>query len=114
MEIIVSQLEILSQAKEEIIDRYGDVRDELIITQNKLHLNSVFDQRLAELDRQEKLQVDNISRKICSVSALKDSFQDLQNNIDKGNDPATSKTLDQYSKWQDEMNWTETDGRKIA
>ena len=105
MEIIVSQLELLSDAKKEINDRYGKVKNDLRITQKKLqaHLNSVFDQRLAELDRQTKMQVDNISDKIRNVSTLKDSFQDIENEMDKTNVPVTSKTLDQYSQWQNQM-----------
>ena len=105
MEIVVSQLEILSQAKKQINDRYGKVKDELKTTQKKLqsNLNSIFDKRLAELDRRKKLQVDNISGQIRSISALKDSFKAIQNDIGKTNIPITSKTLDQYSEWQNQM-----------
>ena len=105
VEMIVSQLQILSDAREEINDRYGKIKDDLTLTQQKLqaHLNSVFDQRLAELDRQTKMQMDNISDKLYSVSTLKDSFRDIQNEIDKTNVPITSKTLDQYSQWQNQM-----------
>ena len=105
MEIVVSQLEILSQAKEEINIRYGLVTDDLKITHKKLqaYLDSVLNQRLAELERQKKLQGDNISGKICSVSVLKDSFQEINNEIDKANVPITSRTLDQYREWQNQM-----------
>ena len=105
MEIVVSQLEILSQARKQINDRYGKVKDELKSTQKKLQscLQSIFDKHLAELDRQKKMQVDSISGQICSISALKNSFKEIQNDIDKANVPITSKTLDRYSEWQNQM-----------
>ena len=105
MEMSVSQLEILSDAKEEMKTRHGMVKDDLRKTLKKLqaHLNSVFDQRLAELDRQTKMQMDNISDKLCNVSTLKESFQDIQNEIDKTNVPITRKTLDRYIEWHEEM-----------
>ena len=105
MKVVVFQLEILSQAEKQINDRYSKVKDELKTTHKKLqsNLNSIFDKRLSELDRRKKLQVDNISGQIRSISALKDSFKEIQNDIDKTNIAITSKTLGQYSEWQNQM-----------
>ena len=99
IQMSVSQLEILSDAKEEMQDRHDKIKDDLRKTHEKLqsHLNSVFDQRFAELDKQTKMQMDNISDQLCSVSTLKDSFQDMQNDIDMVNVPIIRKTLDRYT-----------------
>ena len=67
------------------------------------HLNTIFDQRLEQLEKHKKFQVESILDEIRSVSALKDSFQDIQNGIDGAGVPVTSKTLSQYSQWLDQM-----------
>ena len=105
MEVVVSKMEILSQAKDVINEQYDKVKNDLKERRKKLsdHLNTIFDQRLEQLEKQKKLQVGNILDEIESVSALKDSFQDIQNDMDKANVPVTSKTLGQYSQWRDQL-----------
>ena len=105
MEIVVSQLEILSQAKDAINEQYDKVKNDLKGRCKKLsdHLNTIFDQRLEQLEKHKKFQVESILDEIRSVSALKDSFQDVQNGIDGAGVPVTSKTLSQYSQWLDQM-----------
>ena len=105
MEVVVSKMEILSQAKDAINEQYDKVKNDLKERRKKLsdHLNTIFDQRLEQLEKQKKLQVGNILDEIESVSALKDSFQDIQNDMDKANVPVTSKTLGQYSQWRDQL-----------
>ena len=95
MEVVVSKMEILSQAKDAINEQYDKVKNDLKERRKKLsdHLNAIFDQRLDQLEKYKKLQVESILDEIKSVSAMKDSFQDIQNNIDKANVSITSKTI---------------------
>ena len=109
--MVLSRLKILSEAKKEIYDQYDQVENDLKQRHKKLtdHLNTISDQRLAQLEKEKKLQVESISDEIIKVSALKDSFQEIQNNVDKANVPISSKTLDQYSQWKDEMSQASSD-----
>ena len=111
MEMVLSHLKMLSAAKKEIDDQYDQVENDLKQRHKKMmnHLNTIFDQRLGQLEKQKKSQIENISDEIKNVSALKDSFQEIHNNVDKTNVPVSSKTVDQYSQWKDEMSQASSD-----
>ena len=111
VELIVSHLEMLSHTKEEINDHYDKVKNDMKHRHKKLtdHLHTIFDQRLLQIEKQKKIQVENISDEIKSASALKYSFQQIQYNIDKTNILISSKTLDQYSQWEHQMSQTSSD-----
>ena len=114
MELIVSHLEMLSHTKKEISDHYEKVKNDMKQRRKNLtdHLNTIFDQRLGQLEKLQKIQVENILDEVKSASSLKDSFKQIQYNIDKTNILISSKTLDQYNQWEHQMSQTSSDLEK--
>ena len=102
---INSLIDILIKTKENMVEHDAiielNIQQRFIDMQEKL--NKAFQQSYQELDSHKILQDEKVSDELGNQCALKDTFIQLRNDLEKENMPYTSKTFNKYANMYETM-----------